>query len=573
MPEYLAPGVFVEETSFRQKTIEGVSTSTTGFIGPTRFGPINGEPELLTSYSEFERVYGGIDQLDFEDVSEATHNYLAHAVRAYFEEGGRRLYVSRVFDSNASEFDADSNSSSYARWPEITASDDINLYARHPGKAGEFTVTFVFKLGDEALTKAPIDPSIPDGDDYSILRGIRKYDVVYAQTTSSSSVGAGDDWFWVEEYFDDDIKRHSYRLIPKTISSPEIQVDLKNVSSVRKLTVSVLVEKNGEFSDGLSWEDLSFHPLHKNSLSTVFTDKPNDRGTELYVPLIFLTSLDNGAAIAENLMENNSLISLDSPAITVMNAWSKTSPSEAERSFSVTLRNGSDGNLATPSDYQGTESSTTGIKSALRSFEDLEDISIIAAPGSSFDYADISSGDSDTVSDYPQSIARRLITHCERMRYRVAVLDSVNEHILSDVRSYRGVFDSTRAAFYYPWVRTFDPLTEQFIDVPPSGSMCGIYARNDIERGVHKAPANEVVRMASGLENVLNKSQQEVLNPLGINCLRFFEGRGYRIWGARTATSDPEWKYLNVRRYFSFLERSIERGTQWAVFENNGVAL
>ena len=107
----------------------------------------------------------------------------------------------------------------------------------------------------------------------------------------------------------------------------------------------------------------------------------------------------------------------------------------------------------------------------------------------------------------------------------------------------------------------------------PSGFVTGIYARSDILYGVHKSPANEVIRGALGFEVMINKGQQDVLNPEGINCSRFFEGRGYRVWGARTATSDPEWKYVNVRRYFLYLERSIDRGTQWCVFENNGDAL
>src|SRR4051812_47275981 len=98
MPEYLAPGVYVEETSFRSKSIEGVSTSTAGFIGPTRFGPIRGEPELLTSFGDFERIYGGLDQLTYAGV--LTHNYMAHAVRSFFQEGGKRLYVCRVYQDN-----------------------------------------------------------------------------------------------------------------------------------------------------------------------------------------------------------------------------------------------------------------------------------------------------------------------------------------------------------------------------------------------------------------------------------------------------------------------------------------
>jgi phage tail sheath protein FI len=168
---------------------------------------------------------------------------------------------------------------------------------------------------------------------------------------------------------------------------------------------------------------------------------------------------------------------------------------------------------------------------------------------------------------------RHLIGHCERMRYRIAVLDSADGQRISEVRQYRAQLDSTHAALYYPWVRILDPVTEQEILLPPSGFVAGIYARNDTDHGVHKAPANEVVRQAIGLEVVLNKAQQDVLNPEGINCFRFFEGRGFRLWGARTISSDPEWKYVNLRRYFAFLERSIERGTQWAVFESNGPTL
>jgi phage tail sheath protein FI len=133
--------------------------------------------------------------------------------------------------------------------------------------------------------------------------------------------------------------------------------------------------------------------------------------------------------------------------------------------------------------------------------------------------------------------------------------------------------DSSYAALYYPWYTIVDPVTRQEINVPPSGAVAGIYARNDIERAVYKAPANEVVDTAIGLETILNKSQQDILNPAGVNCFRFFEGRGFRLWGARTISSDPEWKYVNLRRYFAYLEHSIDKGTQWAVFEPNGPIL
>jgi uncharacterized protein len=109
--------------------------------------------------------------------------------------------------------------------------------------------------------------------------------------------------------------------------------------------------------------------------------------------------------------------------------------------------------------------------------------------------------------------------------------------------------------------------------LPPSGFVTGIYARSDIERGVHKAPANEVVQGLTKFEININKPRQDVLNPEGINALRFFEGRGNRVWGARTMSSDPEWKYVNVRRLFIYIEHSIDQGTQFAVFEPNNQRL
>ena len=159
------------------------------------------------------------------------------------------------------------------------------------------------------------------------------------------------------------------------------------------------------------------------------------------------------------------------------------------------------------------------------------------------------------------------------MRYRIAVLDSGEGLSVSEVRDQRAKMDSSYAALYYPWIRVIDPVTSTEINLPPSGFVAGIYARNDINRAVYKAPANEVVNGAIGFEKLLNKGQQEVLNPEGINCFRYFVGRGFRLWGARTVSSDPEWKYVNLRRYFAYLEHSIDKGTQWAVFEPNGELL
>jgi len=169
-----------------------------------------------------------------------------------------------------------------------------------------------------------------------------------------------------------------------------------------------------------------------------------------------------------------------------------------------------------------------------------------------------------------------MITHCELMGDRMAILDPPPGYGPQQVKEWRtekSNYDSKFAALYYPWIEVFDPLTGRKATMPPSGHMAGIWARNDEARGVHKAPANEVVRGAIGLATQLTKGEHDQLNPVGVNCIRAFPGRGIRVWGARTLSSEAEWRYLNVRRLFNYLEESILNGTQWVVFEPNDDAL
>ena len=230
-------------------------------------------------------------------------------------------------------------------------------------------------------------------------------------------------------------------------------------------------------------------------------------------------------------------------------------PSGASKSYS--LGGGNDGLEPTSTDYDN----------ALQLFEGLEDIAIVAAPGSS------------AFAEH-QAIINSLITHVSRERaYRIAVLDTPPNQIASDDEDVRAHIDSSYAALYVPWVITPNPLFRSGsslpaeIAVPPSGFMAGLYARNDEQNSVAKAPANEVVLGALDFERNITFAEQAALNPVGINCLRYFPDRGYRVWGARTATSDSEFMYVNVRRYLIYLEHSIDNGSQWAVFENNGPAL
>jgi uncharacterized protein len=170
-----------------------------------------------------------------------------------------------------------------------------------------------------------------------------------------------------------------------------------------------------------------------------------------------------------------------------------------------------------------------------------------------------------------KAVQTAMIAHCEKMGDRMAIIDPLPGLSPQDVKSWRMAetnYDSKFASLYYPWLKVAGP-EGQPIAVPPCGHMAGIYARSDNERGVHKAPANEVVRGALEAASKVTKGEQDTLNPIGVNCIRSFSGQGIRVWGARTLSSDPAWRYVNVRRLFNFVEKSIERGTQWVVFEPN----
>lgn len=173
--------------------------------------------------------------------------------------------------------------------------------------------------------------------------------------------------------------------------------------------------------------------------------------------------------------------------------------------------------------------------------------------------------------DNAEAITRKIIDHCENMRFRFAVIDSKRNDEPSDLdpRSAPTSWESSYAAFYTPWIAISDPLSGARKIVPPGGHVLGVYARTDTERGVFKAPANEIARGALNVRFDINENTQGTLNPRGVNVIRSFPARGIRVWGARTLSSNSLWKYVSVRRLFIFLEHSIYDGTQWVVFEPN----
>lgn len=245
-----------------------------------------------------------------------------------------------------------------------------------------------------------------------------------------------------------------------------------------------------------------------------------------------------------------------------------TLPSDLTRAARQPLAGGDDAvTQMNDAMYLGADSNEPTHRTGLQTLKNLQTVSLVAVPG-------------QTTAPVQQA----LIDHCEAQRYRFAVLDGPppTNDTVADVQLHRAQYDTRYAALYHPWLTIDDPFPASTagareLALPPSGHVLGLYARVDNERGVHKAPANEVLRGIGGLARYFNRGEQDILNPypVHINVIRDFRpnNRGLRVWGARCITSDAEYKYVNVRRLLIFLEDSIDRGLQWVVFEPNAEPL
>ncbi len=435
--------------------------------------------------------------------------------------------------------------------PATERSGAILLRARFPGKAGNMAVRFTLNLGQNGLVEDKVNGLTPGDVVWIGDKGnVGKLYLAYPKSD-------GTDWYFsttAPSPGETSLKIEYWLNQPPDNNSKKLQPEQHEV---RIVTATVSVLRQGEET---SWSGLALQPDHRragsaDSVTSKFRAEPVG-GTDART-LPFMMLLDEEVDLAGEVYTSLVFTQAEDELFKV-----------DDRPISVThqLSGGNDGMRPGANEYAGHGEGPDAAKTGLKAFEDVEDISIVAAPGAMFGYMNGYKNDA-------QQIVSSLISHAENMKYRIAVLESGDGQSVADVREMRARYDSKYAALYYPWVRVLDPVTRDEIHLPPSGFVAGIYARNDVDRAVYKAPANEVVRGAIGFQTLLNKAQQEVLNPEGVNCFRFFEGRGFRLWGARTISSDPEWKYVNVRRYFAYLERSIDRGTQWAVFEPNGEAL
>ncbi|HEU5383683.1 MAG TPA: phage tail sheath subtilisin-like domain-containing protein [Ktedonobacteraceae bacterium] len=453
MPEYLSPGVYVQEVDSGPRPIEGVGTAMAAFVGFAPTGPAN-RPVLITNWSQYVNTFGSLEEGGQRN-PHIPGAYLSHAVYGYFLNGGGRCYVTRLV-SNAGSKDKPAPTQLPSR-----ASKAVPSLIAHPKSAPEQDIQVDILPPTKMLpTPPPAEGDKKDAPPAAPGQGLFTLRVRMGDTEELyENIGLG---------------------VPGASSAVEV------VNQTSQLLRLVEAKAAGT---------------------------PAERAPELGSYLVKAQAMASVPQVQANHFAGNA----------------------AERS-------GLDG------------------------LEVAEDVTMVCCP-------DLMSAYQAGIVDREgvKSVQLAMIAHCERMGDRVAILDPLPDLSPQEVKVWREAeagYDSKYAVLYYPWVKVTGP-NGRSMAIPPSGHMAGIYARNDNERGVHKAPANEVIRGALEAALQVTKGEQDTLNPGGINCIRSFTGRGLRVWGARTLSSDPAWRYVNVRRLFNYVEKSIERGTQWVVFEPN----
>ena len=544
MAEYLAPGVHVEETSFRTKSIEGVSTSTAGFVGQCRYGPVNGPPTLITSFNEFQRYFGNTENQILG--TQTVENYFAHGVKLFFDNGGQRVYISRIFRSSANTITEQDIDADRATGKEMLSST-ARFKARFPGLIGNHFVLAISGTRSGNILSDNQVHGLRPGDVVEITNSSQPVKTIPVEETGPNALDANNVYVVRSSSTDPT----GIELIRENNGVAEVLDDYATANTVQKISLTITLKSWEDSED--QYQGLSTDPdsgvyigqVLQQPDTNIGMESPTDRSRKIFFeednpP----TSELDKIAFTRDLL--NELLVADN----------------REQSFN----GGNDGLIAVPDDYlgQGENYTATG----LGALAEIDDIAIVTAPGHS--------GLSD--ENHRQTIREHLISHCEKQKYRFAILSAERDADFATIQVIRAQHESSYSALYYPWLVIANPhgsdgQEPDTIIVPPEGAVAGIYARTDIERGVQKAPANEVIRNILRLNRDVGDSEQQVLNPSGINCLRFFEGNGNRVWGARTMSSNPEWKYVNVRRLLIFLEHSIDRSTQWAVFEPNGERL
>lgn len=503
MAEYLSPGVYVEEFDSGIKAMEGVGTSTAGFVGMAQKGPVKGLPVLITSMADYQRRFGGyLSERDY-----GSQRFLPYAVEQFFNNGGSSCYVMRVCGQEGD------NGPKTAQGTGAF----LTLTAANPGAWGNS-----IRVECKPVVKNRVKVTEP---------------------------GEGDS---------------SYKL-ESTVGYQAGDLVCLQQAGKEKVLCFGCVQEAGAESVTLEWQgdasQLKFPKEDETNIPDVFLylvewglSIRDDTASEQYESVSFNAGRSN---FVDSVLERSQLVCCQTDESKLAaDLKEQLCGASAEPCFAIDFAGGSDGTIsATDIDvdmYLG-QDGAPDTRRGLAAFQTISDVSIMAIPGITH-----------------EAVQGGLVTHCENMGNRFAILDMpLLSKEVSELQEFRENVDSSYAAMYHPWLQGYDSLARRNVFLPPSGAMAGIYGRTDNTRGVHKAPANEIVRSCSGLSVNYNEAEQAKLNPRGINLIRALPGQGIRVWGARTCSSDGNWKYVNVRRLFIFIEESIRVNTNWAVFEPN----
>jgi phage tail sheath protein FI len=604
MPEYLAPGVFLEEVELKAPSIEGVSTSTTGMVGFAMRGPTIGAPTLVTNMLQYRQRFGGPAAAAFAAVGE-----MYYAAQGFFANGGRRLYVVRASGAGATRALFATQGGLIGRLaagadaalgqPTIRPANPIGLHdtssiqlamvrdgvthtstARAVNAGGIDRATGVVTLNGN-LDISPVGPVSYSARTTAVITTINGINGNGVPTTgvrpASFTLQAADVGSWGGDIVVTAEHRRAGRAVVDSLVSGALGNNRVRLRTASGFYVNAWIEiDRGSAPDKIFRQVLAVNGpvLTLDGPAMVAADvAPVAPATEtiatvsefaLTVSYDGITETHPSLTLANvpgkfvvDVVSRSSLIRVD--ALTMPGGTHPfLFPSGAD-GLNLTVTTAGTDVVPNAAAMRGVDNGP-GQRTGLRALEEIEDISIIVAPGW---------GDA--------SVQDAMIEQCERLKYRVALLDPevVTAGVaptLTDIQNQRRRFDTKYAAIYYPRLIIRD-ATDALLAMGPAGHIAGICARVDNERGVFKSPGNETVRNIVDLEAIVTKGEHEILNPApnNINVVRDFrnEGRGLRIYGARCITSLSDWKYLAVRRLFIAIERSIEIGTQWAVLEPN----
>ena len=506
MAEYLSPGVYVEEYDSGATPMQGVSTSTAGFIGLAERGPVIGQPQLVTSFADYKRMYGGY----LSESGYGNARFLPYAVEQFFANGGSRAYIMRAVPNDAKAASVTSGA--------------LKITAANPGAWAEdlrVTVTAASKAKTQVMAANGADLTLKNADGFNAGDVVELFDgkaVAYAT---------------IKTVLDKVVTLDA----PCALDVADPKVGTAKYIKTCEVSLSVRLGENVEV-----YENLSLKPDALNNVSV--KTKKSDLVVVEIVPV-------KAAAPAKD--KDGKEIPAKAASIVPFELCGGK-----EGALVLALAGGSNGSVlnVTADAYMGKDDGP-GKRTGLQAFLENSNVSIMAIPGVT-----------------APEVQAALIGFCESKKSCFAILDvPVELKKTNDVANFRDMYDSTYAAMYHPWLEMYDAGAKRSAYFPPSGAIAGIYARTDNERGVHKAPANEVVRGCTGLSCAYNEGEQDILNPIGVNLIRAFTGRGIRVWGARTISSNGLWKYLNVRRLFIYVEETIKASTNWVVFEPNSETL